>query len=71
MHLKEGLWNGIWIDTGIKATNMNIGKGVSGIIGNTTKDRAVQIWANSHHLCGELPNELEGEEREKVSQRNP
>ena len=26
--------------------------------GVTTNDRSVSIWANSHHLCGELLTEL-------------
>ena len=29
------------------------------MIGVTTNDRSVSIWANSHHLCGELLTELE------------
>ena len=31
--------------------------GPSGMIGVTTNDRSVSIWANSHHLCGELLTE--------------
>ena len=33
--------------------------GPSGMIGVTTNDRSVSIWANSHHLCGELLTELD------------
>ena len=29
------------------------------MIGVTTNDRSVSIWANSHHLCGELLTELD------------
>ena len=38
---------------------MKIGKGPSGLIGITTNERSVKIWANGHHLCGELLTELE------------
>ena len=31
--------------------------GPSGMISVTTNDRSVSIWANSHHLCGELLTE--------------
>ena len=31
------------------------------MIGVTTNDRSVSIWANSHHLCGELLTELENQ----------
>ena len=43
----------------IESTYMKIGKGPSGLIGVTTKGRAVKIWASSHHLCGELATELQ------------
>ena len=33
------------------------------MIGVTTNDRTVAIWANSHHICGELLTEL-GEQRD-------
>ena len=33
--------------------------GPSGMIEITTNDRSVSIWANSHHLCGELLTELD------------
>ena len=32
--------------------------GQDGIIGITTSERAVSIWANSHHSCGQLLTEL-------------
>ena len=35
--------------------------GPAGLIGVTTNDRSVSIWANSHHLCGELMIELENQ----------
>ena len=38
---------------------MKIGKGLSGIIVVTTNEQSVKIWANVHHLCGELLTELE------------
>ena len=58
IHLREGLWNGIWSDMGIETTYMKIGKGQTGIVGVTTNSRTVDIWANSHHICGEVKTEL-------------
>lgn len=58
IHLKEGMWNGIWSDMAIETTYMKIGKGQTGIIGATTNSRTTDIWANSHHLCGEVKSEL-------------
>ena len=43
LHLRNGLWNGIWADMSIEATYMKIGKVPSGIIGVTTKETAVKI----------------------------
>ena len=60
IHLKQGLWNGIWSDMGIETTYMKIGKGPSGLIGVTTNTRSVTIWANGHHLCSEMLTDLEG-----------
>ena len=40
---------------------MCIDLGPAGMIGVTTNDRSVSIWANSHHLCGELLTELENQ----------
>ena len=59
VRLADGYWNGIWTDMSIESTYMKNGKGPSGIIGVTTQERTVNIWANSHHLCTELTNELE------------
>ena len=39
------------------------------MIGVTTNDRTVAIWANSHHICGELLTEL-GEQRDKRQSDN-
>ena len=44
----------------IESTYMKIGKEPKGVIGETTQEKAVKIWALSHHLCGELMAELEG-----------
>ena len=65
VYLAEGLWNGIWTDMSIESTYMKIGKGPSGIIGVTTKERSVKIWSHSHHLCGELATELEDLRQER------
>ena len=37
---------------------MNVGKGPSGLIGVTTNEHAVKVWANSHHHCNSLVTEL-------------
>lgn len=58
VHLKDGYFNGLWSDMAIEMTYMNVGKGQDGIIGVTTSERSVSIWANSHHSCGELLMEL-------------
>ena len=65
VRLADGYWNGIWTDMSIESTYMKNGKGPSGIIGVTTQERTVNIWANSHHLCTELTNELEALRKEK------
>ena len=38
---------------------MKIGKGPSGIIGLTTNEKALKVWAKGHHLCGAVLSELE------------
>ena len=38
---------------------MKNGKGPAGLIVVTTQGTTMRIWANSHHLCGELATELE------------
>ena len=43
---------------GIETTYMKVGKGQTAIIGATTNARTMDIWANSHHLCGEVKTEL-------------
>ena len=60
IHLRKGIWNGIWTDMGIETTYMKIGKSPAGLIGITTSAPSVQIWANGHHLCSEFLTELEG-----------
>ena len=50
IRLQDGRWNGIWTDMSIESTYMKIGKGPSGLIGITTNERSVKIWANGHHL---------------------
>ena len=59
VYLQEGWWNGIWSDMSIESTYMKMGNGPSGIIGITSNERSVKIWANDHHLCGHLLAELE------------
>ena len=59
MHLRDGIFNGIWSDLAIKTTYIKVGKGPAGIIGVTTNERSVSIWSNIHNLCGELLTELE------------
>ena len=42
-----------------ETTYMKIGKGPSGLIGQTTNSRSVTIWADIHHWCSEVLTELE------------
>ena len=51
LHHRDGLWNGIWSDMMIETSYMKFGKGPSGIIGQITKPRTLQIWAKSQHAC--------------------
>ena len=50
----------------MESTCMKIGKGPKGLIGKTTQEKAVRIWALRHHLCGELMPELEKLRESKV-----
>ena len=59
VRLQDGLWNAIWMDMAIESTYMRMGKGASGLIGVTTQERTVKVWANGHHLCNELLSELD------------
>ena len=43
----------------IETSYMKIGKGPSGLIGVTTNEKALKVWAKGHHLCGEVLSELE------------
>ena len=58
VHIRDGLFNGIWSDMAIETTYMKVGKGPAGILGVTTNERSVAIWSNSHHLCAEVLTEL-------------
>ena len=58
VHIRDGLFNGIWSDMAIETTYMKVGKGPAGILGVTTNERSVSIWSNSHHLCAEVLTEL-------------
>ena len=57
-HHQEGIWNAIWIDMLIETTFMCYGKGPTGLIGVTTKPRAVQIWTKSLHFCNTVLKDL-------------
>ena len=59
VRLQDGLCNAVWSDNAIESTYMKNGKGPSGLIGQTTQERTVKIWSNSHHLCEEIAKELE------------
>ena len=58
IHLQKGWWNGIWTDMAIETSYMKLGKGPTGVIGITTNEKALKVWANGHHLCGEVLTEL-------------
>ena len=65
VRLQNGLRNAIWSNNAIESTYMKNGKGHSDLIGQTTQERAVKIWSNSHHLCGKVAKELQGLHLEK------
>ena len=56
---QEGIWNAIWIDMLIETTFMHYRKGPTGLIGVTTKPRAVQIWTKSQHSCNTVLKDLD------------
>ena len=43
----------------IETTFMHYRKGPTGLIGVTTKPRAVQIWAKIHHSCNTVLKDLD------------
>ena len=67
VRLQDGLCNAVWSDNTIESTYMKNGKGPSGLIGQTTQERTVKIWSNSHHLCGEIAKELENLRTKKMN----
>ena len=54
----DGIWNAIWTDMLIETQYMRYGKGRNGIIGLTTNQGALQVWAKSHHSSTTLLKEL-------------
>ena len=58
VHLQKRFFNRTCSDLAIELTYMKIGKDTSGIVGITTNDRSVSIWANSNHLCSGVLTEL-------------
>ena len=56
--LLDGLWNAIWMDMTIESIYMSMGKGLSRLIGVTTRERTAKVWVNDHHLCRDLLSEL-------------
>ena len=56
---REGIWNAIWSDMMIKTSYMKFAKGPSGIVGQTTKPRTLQIWAKRQHTCSEILQSLD------------
>ena len=59
VRLQDRLWNAIWRDMAIESTYMRMGKGPSGLIGVTTQEKTVKVWANGHHLCKKLLSEID------------
>ena len=43
----------------IESKYMRIGKGPLGLIGVTTQETTVKVWANGHHLCNKLLSEID------------
>ena len=54
---------------GIESTYMKVGKGPFGLIGKTTNERAIKVWANSHHHCNSLVTELKDVINKKSSEQ--
>lgn len=59
MRHKRGIWNSLWTDMMIETSYMKVGKGPLGIIGVTTKPRAVKVWAKDNHIQSELLIDLD------------
>ena len=55
----EGLWNGIPSDQFIETTWMKLGKGPSGIIGDTQNPQTVATWSYSQHAVITLTGDLQ------------
>ena len=49
----------MWMDIAIESTYMRMGKGPLSLIGVTTQEMTVKVWANGHSLCNELLSELD------------
>ena len=49
----------VWSDMMIETSYMKFGKGPSGIIGKTTKPKAIQIWAKSQLSCSQVLQTLD------------
>ena len=54
----DGIWNAIWTDMLIETQYIRYGKGRNGIIGFTTNQGALQVWAKSHNSSTTLLKEL-------------
>jgi len=54
IHLKRGIFNGIWSDMAIETTYMRYGKGKSGIVGLTLKPETIKTWAHSLTACNKV-----------------
>ena len=58
VHLRAGIYNGMWTDQFIECTWMRNGHGPSGVKGLATNDKQVKIWSLSAAVCGQLTSQL-------------
>ena len=69
MRHQPGIWNGIWSDMMIETTVMRHGHGQNGMIGITLNQKALERWALSLHISGQLQKDfMELEARQSVQQ---
>ena len=62
IQLSSASWSGIWSDMGIEVSYNRIGKGIPGIVGQSTNMETVNAWAHSLNSCCEVVECLEAME---------
>ena len=70
VQLSDAVWAGVWSDMAIEVSYMRFGKGVAGIIGQSTNMETVKVWAYSLNACCEVVECLESMENKSSSPDN-